>query len=65
MAYQDYIKNLHPLSPQDRSKKKSLLKTRINPIDFEKIKNVADLVEAYQNTSIQARNVGQCANIFQ
>ena len=65
MAYQDYIKNLHPLSPQDRNKKKSLLKTRINQIDFEKIKNVADLVEAYQDTSIQARNVGQCAHIFQ
>ena len=58
-------KTFIPLSPQDRNKKKSLLKTRINQIDFEKIKNVADLVEAYQDTSIQARNVGQCANIFQ
>lgn len=65
MTYQDQIKNLHPLSSQERSQKKSLLKTRINPIDFEKIKNVADLVDAYQDTSIQARNVGQCAHIFQ
>ncbi len=65
MSYQDYIKNIHPLSSQEKKQKKALLKTRINQIDFEKIKNVADLVEAYQDTSIQARNVGQCANIFQ
>ena len=65
MAYQDYIKNLPPLSAQDRNKKKSLLKTRVNQVDFEKIKNVADLVEAYEGASIQARNVGQCAHIFQ
>ena len=65
MSYQDQIKNLHPLSPQERTQKKSLLKTRVNQIDFEKIKNVADLVEAYQGSSIQARNVGQCANIFE
>ncbi|MDH5457509.1 MAG: deoxyhypusine synthase family protein [Nitrospinota bacterium] len=65
MAYQDFIKNLHPLNSQERKQRNSLLKTPVNQIDFEKIKNVADLVEAYQGASIQARNVGQCANIFE
>jgi len=65
MAYSDFIKNLHPLNSQQKKQKKSLLKTRINPIDFENINSVADLVDAYKNTSIQARNVGLCADIFE
>ncbi len=65
MSYQDYIKNLPPLTPEERKQKKSLLKNRVNQVDFEKIKNVADLVESFKDSSIQARNVGQCADIFQ
>ena len=34
MSYQDYIKNIHPLSSQEKKQKKALLKTRINHIDF-------------------------------
>jgi len=65
MAYKEYQNSLHKLSPQKKKQKKSLLKTRINQVDFDKIKNVADLVEAFQGASIQARNVGQCADIFE
>lgn len=65
MAYKDFLEYLHPLSKKDRNLKKSLLKTRIGQIDFDKIRNVADLVEAFQSSSIQARNVGLCASIFQ
>ncbi len=64
MAYKEYQNSLPKLSPQEKKQKKSLLKTRINQVDFDKIKNVADLVEAFQGASIQARNVGQCADIF-
>ncbi len=65
MAYKEYQNSLPKLSPQEKKQKKSLLKTRINQVDFDKIKNVADLVEAFQGASIQARNVGQCADIFE
>ncbi len=65
MAYKDFLDSLPPLSKKDRNLKKSLLKTRVAQIDFDKIRNVADLVEAFQSSSIQARNVGLCANIFQ
>ena len=65
MAYKDILKSAHPLDPQAKKQKKSILKTRINQVDFEKIKNVADLVESFQDASIQARNVGQCADIFE
>ena len=65
MSYQDYIKSLHPLSAQEKKQKKSLLKTRVSQVDFTKIRNVADLVDAYKGASIQARNVGQCADIFE
>jgi len=64
MAYKDYLNSLPQLSSQEKKQKKSLLKRRVNQIDFDKIKNVADLVEAYQDASIQARNVGQCASLF-
>ena len=65
MAYKEFIKNLHPLNAQEKKQKKTLLKTRIKPVDFEKIRNVADLVDSYQDASIQARNLGQCADVFQ
>ncbi|NIP99348.1 MAG: deoxyhypusine synthase [Nitrospinaceae bacterium] len=65
MSYKDFLKSLHPLNPQEKKQKKSLLKNRIDQVDFEKIKNVADLVDAYQGASIQARNVGLCADIFE
>jgi len=65
MAYKDFLKNLHPLSAQEKKQKKSLLNNRVDQVDFDKIRNVADLVEAYKGSSIQARNLGQCADIFQ
>ena len=65
MAYKDIIKSFHPLNASDKKKKKSILKTKIQQVDFDKIRNVADLVDAYKGASIQARNVGECADIFQ
>ncbi len=65
MAYKDYLDSIHKLNPQEKKQKKSLLKRRVHQVDFEKIKNVADLVGAYQDASIQARNIGQCADIFE
>jgi deoxyhypusine synthase len=64
MAYKDFIKSIQPLDKKDRAQKRKLLHTKIAPVDFGKIKSVADLVEAFQSTSIQARNIGLCAKVF-
>ena len=63
MAYKDSLIP-EPLDGEKKKKKKEILQTRISPVDFEKINDVGDLVESYQSTSIQARNLGQCAQIF-
>ncbi len=65
MAYKDFLNSLHKLNKNDKKLKKSILSTRVNQVDFDKIKNIADLVDSFKDASIQARNVGQCANIFQ
>lgn len=62
--YETFLKP-QPLDSDAKAKKKSILDTTISPVDFDKIENVADLVEAYGSTSIQARNVGQCARVFE
>ncbi|QPJ61900.1 MAG: deoxyhypusine synthase family protein [Candidatus Nitronauta litoralis] len=64
MAYKDYIKFVNKLSQKERSTKRSIMREPISQVDFDKIKNVADLVDAYKDSSIQARNVGTCADIF-
>lgn len=65
MAYKDIIKSFHPLGPKAKKQKNSILKNRVGQVDYDKINNIADLVGAFQNSSIQARNIGQCADIFQ
>ena len=65
MSYKEFLNSVHKLSPQEKKQKKSILKNRVGQVDYDKIKNVADLVEAFKGSSIQARNVGLCADIFQ
>ncbi len=64
MAYSDFIKFLNQLSPAERKSKRSLLSKPISQVDFDRIKDVSDLVEAYRDSSIQARNLGSCADIL-
>ncbi len=65
MAYEDYLKYfVKSLSAKERSLKRSILSQPIQQVDFDRIRSVADLVEAYQHSSIQARNVGVCADIL-
>ena len=54
-----------PLNKKQKAQKKTLLNAKISQIDFEKIGSVADLVKAYQSSSIQARNIGSCADVFE
>jgi len=65
MAYKDFLKSVHPLDSEERKLKKSLLKTKVSQVDYGQIKTVADLVESFKHSSIQARNIGVCASIFE
>tara|TARA_B100000686_G_scaffold324891_1_gene381018 strand:+ start:2035 stop:3132 length:1098 start_codon:yes stop_codon:yes gene_type:complete len=62
-SYSEYM-NFCRLEEQKRPEKKSILTAPVDQIDYGKINDVADLVEAMGSTSIQARNIGQCARIF-
>ncbi len=49
----------------DARAKAKFLRTRVQPIDFDKISSVADLVGAMRGASIQARNLGLCAEVLE
>ena len=61
MGYKEVLMP-EPLDDGKKREKKEILNTRISPVNFEKINDVADLVESFQSASIQARNLGQCAD---
>jgi len=48
----------------DARAKAEYLHTRIQPVDYDKISTVADLVGAMRGASIQARNLGLCAEVL-
>lgn len=54
-----------PLTAEEKARKEKILHTRISQVDFENIGNVADLVDAYSDASIQARNLGMAAKVFE
>jgi deoxyhypusine synthase len=45
--------------------RKELLSTPIHQIDLTKVKSVADLVDQMKGASIQARNLGKCASVYE
>ncbi|MGH9475512.1 MAG: deoxyhypusine synthase family protein [Terriglobales bacterium] len=48
----------------DRRAKAEYLRTRIRPVDYDHVSTVADLVQAMGGASIQARNLGRCAEVL-
>lgn len=48
----------------DAAAKSEHLKTRVRPIDYDQVSTVADLVTAMRGASIQARNLGRCAEVL-
>ncbi len=46
-------------------KREELLTTPVNQIDLEKVKTIEDLMAAFQGSSIQSRNLGVCAGVFE
>ncbi len=52
-------------SPERKRRKRELLSDPVRQLDLTKIKNVAGLLDQYADASIQARNLGRCAQIFE
>lgn len=55
----------HVQDPELKRKKKDLLSEPICQLDLEKVTNVADLLTQYADASIQARNLGLAAQVFE
>ena len=53
------------LNARQRALKRKLLRLPVQQCDLEKVKTVADLVDAYAGMSVQARNLGQAAKVFE
>jgi len=53
------------LSRRQIALKKKLFSIPVKQFDSEKIKTVADLVDAYADMSVQARNIGSAAKVFE
>ena len=51
-------------APIDARAKRRVLQKRVQPIDFDRVVSVADLVSAMRGASIQARNLGLCAEVL-
>ncbi|MBI4126902.1 MAG: deoxyhypusine synthase family protein [Deltaproteobacteria bacterium] len=54
-----------PLSREANAEKKEILQQPIEMIDLEKLKGIDALVTAYGKASIQARNIGECAQVYE
>ena len=53
------------LSNDLMGEKEKVLNRRIKQVDLEEINGVDDLVAAYGHASIQARNIGGCAEVYE
>lgn len=53
------------LDAKAAAEKERLMATPVHQVDLEKIEGIDDLVAAYGRASIQARNIGRCAEIYE
>lgn len=51
--------------PVLKKEKKGVLSETVKPVDLEKSKSIADLVDAFKDMSIQARRIGRCAEVLE
>ncbi len=47
------------------SRRRAYLKKTVRPVDVEKVRGLGDLLEQFQGTSIQARNLGRCLEVWE
>lgn len=70
MAKRDNVKSsgedlgYAPLAPKDRAARRGLLAQRVKALDVRPGLTVADMVESMSGMSIQARNIGLCAEVL-
>jgi len=48
-----------------RKKKRAILSEPIGQVDLTKVENIVELLDSYEDASIQARNLGLCARVFE
>lgn len=53
-----------PVPASIAQRKKKVLSTPVRPIDVTKVHGLGDLLEGFQGTSIQARNLGRCFQVW-
>jgi deoxyhypusine synthase len=53
------------LSEEERATKKKLLSKEVKNVDLTSVKSIEDLVESFKVMSVQARNIGKCAEVFE
>ncbi|PIU13886.1 MAG: deoxyhypusine synthase [Hadesarchaea archaeon CG08_land_8_20_14_0_20_51_8] len=53
------------LSESQRKRKAELLSTPVEAVDLTKVHGISELVKAYGESSIQARNIGMCAEVYE
>lgn len=53
------------LTEKQKAEKKEILREKIQPLDLTKTKSIAELVDSFKGMSIQARNIGDCASVFE
>ncbi|MFA5771527.1 MAG: deoxyhypusine synthase family protein [Thermoplasmata archaeon] len=51
--------------PIDRKLKSKFMSKEVRQIDLEKIQTVQELVESFKSSSIQSRNLGRCAAVYE
>ncbi len=47
------------------AQRRAYLKTPVRPVDVERVKGLGDLLEQFRTTSIQARNLGRCLEVWE
>ena len=52
------------VSANSSARRKSILSTPVRPIDLTQKMSLGDLLEAFQSTSVQARNLGRCYQVW-
>lgn len=55
----------HVQDPEAKRRKKDLLAEPVRAVDLKRVKNVADLLDQYAHASVQARNLGAAAQVFE
>lgn len=48
-----------------RARRREFLKKTVRPVDVTKVGGLGDLLEQFQSTSIQARNLGRCLEVWE